>query len=577
MPLTQLAPPYPIFTDKSGLPLNNGYLYFGTANLNPETNPITVYYDSALTQPAAQPLRTSNGYVMRNGSPAIIYANSQFSVTVRDKNRAMVIYSPVGYGITPGTSATITGQITYNQGGTGAVNRVLTSRLQDYISVKDFGVVGDGTTDDTAAFNAARAAARAAKLPLMIYGTPRITSQLLVDQKEHWIFDGFLGNISGSRPSSYLIKASSVSGALVWIIGSATNTLIQYGGIVGEAGNTGDGYLIQANSTVLEYPYVEGVGQDGIRVGSDTPGSGINTNSVLIHKPKVFACGRHGIYLSDGDDTQPSNGNAGTLFHASTQSNSGDGIRVGNASWWSIINPLCQANSGYGIYLEPNSSISIFGGDSENNPGGNLFLANPERNKIYDLDVNGLRYSSLLDYGPIAPAINGNNVVLNPNFADTSIWKLTSGSSISGGILTMNASNGASQKLTTVKGNSYTLKVTVSQASNRGVIKVGSTGAGSFNILSAGYITGTGVYEYSFVALSENTWVQLSADVSATPAWGVSLVEVYGKIVSNGTIKPRLSTTALAPAYEKGAIYFDSTLNKLRVGGASGWETITST
>jgi len=105
MTLTQLAPPYPIFTDKSGSPLDNGYLYFGTANLNPETNPITVYYDRGLTQPAAQPLRTSNGYVMRNGSPALIYANSQFSVTVRDKKKALVIYSPVGYGISPSSTS----------------------------------------------------------------------------------------------------------------------------------------------------------------------------------------------------------------------------------------------------------------------------------------------------------------------------------------------------------------------------------------------------------------------------------------------------------------------------------------
>jgi hypothetical protein len=88
---------------------------------------------------------------MRNGSPAIIYANSQFSVTVRDKKKALVIYNPVGYGITPGTSATGTGQITYNQGGTGAVSRVLTSRLQDYVSAKDFGAVGNGVTDDTVA------------------------------------------------------------------------------------------------------------------------------------------------------------------------------------------------------------------------------------------------------------------------------------------------------------------------------------------------------------------------------------------------------------------------------------------
>ena len=43
-----------------------------------------------------------------------------------------------------------------------------------------------------------------------------------------------------------------------------------------------------------------------------------------------------------------------------------------------------------------------------------------------------------------------------------------------------------------------------------------------------------------------------------------------------GTIKPQQAATASAPSYVKGAIYFDTTLNKLRVGGATGWETITS-
>lgn len=102
MALTQLAPPYPIFTDKSGSPLDAGYLYFGEVNKNPETNPIQVYYDRGFTQPVAQPVRTSNGYIMRNGSPALIYADSQFSVTVRNRNSELVIYSPVGYGVTPG-------------------------------------------------------------------------------------------------------------------------------------------------------------------------------------------------------------------------------------------------------------------------------------------------------------------------------------------------------------------------------------------------------------------------------------------------------------------------------------------
>ena len=45
--------------------------------------------------------------------------------------------------------------ITYNQGGTGAQDRTVQSKLQDTVSVKDFGAVGDGITDDAAAVQAA--------------------------------------------------------------------------------------------------------------------------------------------------------------------------------------------------------------------------------------------------------------------------------------------------------------------------------------------------------------------------------------------------------------------------------------
>jgi hypothetical protein len=213
MPLTQLAPPYPIFTDKSGSPLDNGYLYFGTANLNPETNPITVYYDTAFTQPAAQPLRTSNGYVMRNGSPAAIYVNSYFSVTVRDKNKAMVIYSPSGYGITPGTSVSSTDQMTYNEGSTGAVNRTLTSWLQEYISVKDFGAVGNGVADDTVAFGKARDAAGIGGTVYVGTGTYKLSALVLSVANQTWSFasDAEVNSSNFATTSAIRITADGVT------------------------------------------------------------------------------------------------------------------------------------------------------------------------------------------------------------------------------------------------------------------------------------------------------------------------------------------------------------------------------
>lgn len=53
------------------------------------------------------------------------------------------------------TVDTDSGVVNYNQGDTGAQTRTVESRLRDTVSVKDFGAVGDGVTDDTAAINAA--------------------------------------------------------------------------------------------------------------------------------------------------------------------------------------------------------------------------------------------------------------------------------------------------------------------------------------------------------------------------------------------------------------------------------------
>lgn len=86
---------YSQWKDASGEPLENGSVYIGTANLNPVTNPISVYWDVAGTQPAAQPLETSNGFLHRTGTPANVFVNaSDYSITVRDVSGSLVTTTP---------------------------------------------------------------------------------------------------------------------------------------------------------------------------------------------------------------------------------------------------------------------------------------------------------------------------------------------------------------------------------------------------------------------------------------------------------------------------------------------------
>jgi len=88
---SEVTSPFTVFFDRSGQPLDAGYIYIGTAGINPEVSPISVYWDTALTIPAAQPIRTLAGYPSRNGSPGIIIISPlTFSIVVRDRNGALV-------------------------------------------------------------------------------------------------------------------------------------------------------------------------------------------------------------------------------------------------------------------------------------------------------------------------------------------------------------------------------------------------------------------------------------------------------------------------------------------------------
>lgn len=441
MPLTQLAPPYPIFTDKNGDPLDAGYLYFGTVYLNPETNPIQVYYDSAFTQPAAQPLRTSNGYVMRNGSPALIYANSSFSITVRNKNNELVIYSPVGYGLDPAsptgtviyddftgdgstvvftlsvspstknaTSVYIDGiyqskdnynltgamltfttappllsdievviqdsslivggsssqQITYNQGGTGAVTRTVQARLRDYVSVKDFGAVGDGVTDDTTALTNAIAATASSEYGLSFEaGKNYLVSAPLSFSNSgntvpRWVdFNGCAITASGSFSGSSVVYVENPQGKVdtFWMSNAYIDaTGVNYGFYL-KGGQDGRYSSLQVVNAVSHGFLIQGETGFGIYYNVfDTCKAGASTKGN----------GGDGFRIS-GVVSRFANSN--TFVNCVSQFNAAGGFRIGISSGNTFICCAAEENvadAGF-VFGDLVTSVSIVGGFTENN------------------------------------------------------------------------------------------------------------------------------------------------------------------------------------------------------------------
>jgi len=111
--------------------------------------------------------------------------------------------------------------VTYNQGSTGAVTTTVRAKLQQTVSVKDFGAVGNGVTNDTAAIQAAFSAVSGTKATVFFPPGIYVTSSIIT-QPDGVIVQGSGSGgytaITGASDGSTIIQSSVTTTA--WIMGA---------------------------------------------------------------------------------------------------------------------------------------------------------------------------------------------------------------------------------------------------------------------------------------------------------------------------------------------------------------------
>src|SRR5579862_6043834 len=142
------------FLDANGAPLAGGKLYTYAAGT---TTPLATYTDSSGMTPNANPI------VLDSAGRAQIWIGAQaYKFVLQDANSVVqwtednlvdtTLYF-VNYVKTAGTATLIT----YTPVDSGGTQRTVAARLNDTLSVKDFGALCNGSTNDTSAFTAALA------------------------------------------------------------------------------------------------------------------------------------------------------------------------------------------------------------------------------------------------------------------------------------------------------------------------------------------------------------------------------------------------------------------------------------
>jgi hypothetical protein len=332
-------------------------------------------------------------------------------------------------------SAGITaGKLSFTQAGTGASVRTVDSKLKDVVSVKDFGAVGDGVADDTAAIQAAINSSL--RIEFQKGSVYKITAPLIITAAGTYLI-GNGARIVGSYEQNPTTPLASES--MLFVNGAdyvrVQDLRLQYTGTFSVGGTTVSygGYVscIQVeNSDDFTADNVEayGANRSGINIGYMLTGT-----PAYCERPMVINCYLHnnrvaGVSLGNTrdaivrgcqltfnghvDDGGTGYGSAGwaacepvnTLIDSNqANDNFRKGIDFHSGLNGIVTNNVCARNRIYGIYVMGNRGAFTI---------SNNLVTNMTGPNAFGLAIFGIRVGALIGQGgaeiPTSYVIDGN-------------------------------------------------------------------------------------------------------------------------------------------------------------------------
>jgi hypothetical protein len=450
--------------------------------------------------------------------------------------------APFTFGAVPSTDPRVL------QNGTGATARLKDSKLNDVVSVKDFGAVGDGVTDDSTAFQLAVDSVSAGTTVLVPAGT--YLANFTMDKAVALRLAQ--ATITSAATSTISITASGTSISCDSYASHVANTRYVITGGINPTGNVitvGTGLsniIIQGcsldittktyfNQPVDEAAYYLG---DAVYVGGSS--SSRVSNVAILNN--LISSGNNGVVLDDVDNCRVEGNHFANLSVSLSQ------LGLFGANYCSVTGNTFTDSGGIAnaVYIRRSS----FGSTSMLQDG----------NVIADNSISGMyQYESINVTNSTHSSISGNTIVISVTANNSSGIIFACGS----GVAVDCVGN-------TATGN--TVQIPISLGTSGGVAGIGVNSFGTARMIAT-VVSGNSVYSPGLgigviglsmqTLISSNLIVQVAGSVSGT-AMIVADPAVDTQVVSNTIVG-----SATQGIYTSGTRDIIS-WNKIRDSGSNG-------